>query len=235
MSSDHRDHRRRPWPGLVLAGAVVFAVLLVGVSLLAQRPEPSSAPRGEHADAARGQTRPAQLRGNRLASGLAGSRAYSLDLPDARGGDITSRELRGRPYAVTFLFTKCTDVCPVIGQDLKDVLARLGPAGERVSVIAVSVDPKRDTPAAAREWLRIQRVPENFRYAVGTTAELRPVWRAYYAAPEIKRPPAMSTHSASVWLVDRRGRLRTRYSAGRPLPVEDVASDFRTLLAEDGT
>ena len=220
------------WPGLApaLAGAVVLAVLLVGVGLSAQRSEPSSAPHSEQSKASPDER--GRLRGNTLASGLAGSRAHPIDLRDARGGRVTSRALRGHPYALTFLFTKCTDVCPVIGQDLKDVLVRLGPAADRVNVIAVSVDPKRDTPAAAREWLRMQRVPDNFRYAVGTPADLRPVWRAYYAALDIKRPPAMSTHSASVWLIDSRGRLRTRYSAGRPLPIDDVAGDFRALLAE---
>ena len=225
MSADDRRRRRLALLGLGLGLSAPVVAVSLAVGPLGVRPasSPSKAPEGK----------PDQLRGHVLPAELAGSRAFRLDLPDARGGRITSSDLDGHPYALTFLFTSCTDVCPVIGQDLKAVLERLGGRSDDVSVIAVSVDPRRDTPAAARRWLRLQRAPENFRYAVGTTEQLKPAWRAYYAAPEIKRPPAMSTHSASVWLIDERGRVRTRYSAGRPLPIGDVASDLRTLLAED--
>jgi protein SCO1/2 len=123
-------------------------------------------------------------------------------------------------------------VCPLIGQQLKDALQRLGPSGRRVVVVAVSVDPEGDRPASVRGWLRRQRLPENFRYAVGSQQELQPVWDAYFAAPKMTGRPETSTHAAAVWLIDGRGRLRTRYSAGVPLPPADVAADLRTLLRE---
>ena len=172
------------------------------------------------------------LRGSLLPPGVDKRPAFSLDLPDARGGRITAKELRGEPYIVTFLYTQCPDVCPLIGQEVKQALSLLGPDGRRVTAVAVSVDPRGDTQAAVREWLDRQRMPVNFRYAIGTQAELEPVWDAYFAAPQQPGRPETSLHTATLWIVDRDGRLRTRWPAGEPVRPEDIAADLRTLLDE---
>jgi protein SCO1/2 len=172
------------------------------------------------------------LHGTRLPPELAGSPAFAFDLPDARGGRVASAALRGRPYALTFLYSRCPDVCPLIGQELKAALRALGSDAARVAVVGVSVDPRGDTPAAVRRWLRRQGQPANFHYAIGTERELRATWAAYFAAPQLSGRPDTSTHTAAVWLVDARGDLRTKYAAGTPMPPADLASDLQALLAE---
>jgi protein SCO1/2 len=172
------------------------------------------------------------LHGSRLPPTLDRRPAAAFDLPDARGGRVSSRGLLGRPYALTFVYTQCPDVCPLIGQELKQALTKLGPAAAQTAVVAISVDPRGDTPAAVRQWLRRQRLPARFRYAIGSRGQLEPVWRAYYAAPQLPGRPETSTHSAAVWIVDARGRLRTRYAAGLPVDPGEIASDLRTLLGE---
>lgn len=178
-----------------------------------------------------GPERTGPFRGGELPGGIAERRAPDFRLTDARGGSISTKELSGRPYLVTFLYTQCPDVCPLIGEELRQTLELLGNDARRVTVVAVSVDPKGDTPAAVRRWLRRHREPPNFRYATGSRAELRPVWDAYYAAPQ---HPAReeSAHTANVWLIDARGRWRTKHSAGVPFEPRDVAHDLRLLLAE---
>lgn len=211
----------RPRIRALIVGLLIFSAFLA-VSVIfvvgSQRePAPPAAP---------------GLRGTQLPDGLDRRRAIRFDLADARGGRISADELRGRPYVVTFLFTNCPDVCPVIGRDIKQALSLLGDDARNVSAVAVSVDPKGDTAAAARTWLERQRLPRNFHYAIGTRAELEPVWKAYFAVPLQPGNPDSSLHTATLWLVDASGRLRTRYPAGEPVPPEDVASDLRILLAE---
>src|SRR5665648_208330 len=63
-------------------------------------------------------------------------------------GAIDTARLRGRPFAVTFLYASCPDVCPLIAQEIVGALGRLGADARRVAVVAVSVDPRGDTPAA---------------------------------------------------------------------------------------
>ena len=176
---------------------------------------------------------PAQgpFRGNRLPQGLAGRRGLAFALGEADGGRVRTSDLAGKPYLVTFLFTECPDVCPLIAEEIRDALRRLGREAGEVAVLAVSVDPAGDTPEAVRVFQRRHRLPPNFHYLIGKEAELKPVWDAYFAAPQIPGR-AESSHTASVWLVDARGRIRTKYSGGAPVDPADLAHDLRILLRE---
>lgn len=152
-------------------------------------------------------------------------------LRNARGRRTSTADLTGRPYAVTFLYTSCTDVCPLIAQELREALRLLGRDAGDVAVVAISADPEGDTPAKVRRWLRRLRLSRNFHYLIGSRSELRPVWKAHFAAPQ-PRGSEESRHSASIWLVDKRGRWRTKFSAGAAIPPRDLAHDLRLLLRE---
>jgi len=169
------------------------------------------------------------FRGGQLPAELAGAPAPSFSHADARGGEIGTADLAGRPFVVTFLYTTCPDVCPLIGQELREALELLGPRGDEIEVLAVSVDPENDTAAAVRSWLASNELPPNFHYLIGTEAELEPTWEAYFAAPQPAGEPD-SAHTASIWLVDSDGRLRTKFSAGVPVPPADIAHDLELLL-----
>jgi protein SCO1/2 len=204
---------------LTLAGAAV-----VGVLLARQDGDDSGPVRAP-------ESRALPLRGNLLPVGIRGAVAPAFRLADARGGELDTRDLRGRPYAVTFLFTDCRDVCPLIGKELGQALELLGPQSSQVAVAAVSVDPRGDKAEAVRAWLDRLRLPPNFHYLIGSEGELEPVWKAYFVGPQ-PSGTRESLHSASIWLIDRRGRWRTKYSAGVPVSPRDVAHDLRLLLRE---
>lgn len=176
---------------------------------------------------------PAEFRGGRLPGSLDRSPAPQFRLADGRGGTLDTREFAGRPYVVTFLYTSCRDVCLAIGQEVGRALKTLNDEGRDVAAVAVSVDPEGDTPGAVRRWLREQDVPENFHYLIGSRRELRPVWKAYFAAPQPEHT-SESRHTASIWLIDRRGRLRTKFSGGIVVPPSDIAHDLRLLAEEEG-
>lgn len=161
---------------------------------------------------------------------LLGAPAPRISLTDGRTGEtVDTASLAGRPYVVTFLFTNCPDVCPLIGQEIRQALEELGPDARRVAALAVSVDPRRDDAEAVRAWLRRHRQPTNFHYLIGTRAELEPVWRAYFAAPQLPGDPR-SVHTAAVWLVDADGRIAGKISAGVPFDPMQLARDLRALL-----
>jgi protein SCO1/2 len=164
-----------------------------------------------------------------LPPGLAGRAAPPIRLADARGGTFDTRSLKGKPYLVTFLYANCPDVCPLIGAQLRDTLEQLGDDARRVAVVAVSVDPRGDTPAAVRTWLRRQHEPAQFHYLIGPEPDIAPVWRAWYAAPQIPGDPE-SAHTAVVWIVDARGRLTAKVAAGQPFDANGLARDVRSLL-----
>jgi protein SCO1/2 len=168
-----------------------------------------------------------------LPEGLAGKPAPRMALTDASTAGnavLDTASLDGTPYLVTFLFTNCPDVCPLIGQEIRQALEELGPQARDVAVVAVSVDPRHDTAAAVKTWLRRQRQPQQFHYLIGSEQQLTPVWRAFFAAPQVAGNPD-SAHTAVVWLVDAQGRLAGKISAGVAFEPADLAQDLRSLLS----
>jgi protein SCO1/2 len=123
----------------------------------------------------------------------------------------------------------CPDVCPLIGSEPQAALAELGPVAAKVAVLAISVDPRGDTPAAVAEWLKVHHEPANLHYLIGTAAQRSPVWKSYFAAPQVPGDP-QSSHSATIWLVDGHGRRRALITAAIPVPSSDLAYDLRSLI-----
>ncbi len=171
------------------------------------------------------------LRGGHVPAALARSAAPRIHLRDARGRVVDTRALAGRPYAVTFLYTHCRDVCPLVGRELSEALSQLGDRADDVAVLGVSVDPAGDTPAAARRWERREQLPASFHYLLGSRRQLQPTWHGYFVAPQDAAADE-SVHTASVWLVDGHGHRRAKYSAGAPIDPRDVAHDLARLLDE---
>lgn len=204
---------RLPCPGLLVAATLGIVSLFAGCG-------------GGSAST----TAANRLEGGDLPAPLAGKQAPAFALRDARDGVLKSSSLGGKPYAVTFLYTQCPDVCPLIAQELRTALRQLGPQAKEVAVVAVSVDPRGDTPGATVRWLGRNRLPANFHYLVGSRQQLQPLWKAYYAAPQNAGRPQTSGHTAVIWFVDRAGRWQAKLSAGVPVSPADIAANLRTLL-----
>jgi protein SCO1/2 len=154
--------------------------------------------------------------------------APPIALHDARGAPVTLAGQRGRYVLVTFIYTHCPDVCPLITQNLNAALRQLGPRRERVRVLAVSVDPKGDTAAAVRAYERRMRLVPQFRYLIGSRAELRRVWKAWKVLA-VSTKPDLVDHVAYTALVDTTGKERVLYDSS--VKARQVLHDLRVLLS----
>ena len=152
--------------------------------------------------------------------------APPIRLHDAAGRPVTLAAERGRFVLVTFLYTHCPDVCPLIAQNLNTALRALGPASG-VRVLAVSVDPKGDTPAAVRAYAKRLRLLPQFRYLIGSKAELRRAWAAWNVL-SVRRSAQLVDHVAYTALVDPSGKERVLY--GGQVHAKDVLNDLRILM-----
>jgi protein SCO1/2 len=128
---------------------------------------------------------------------------------------------------VTFLYTHCTDICPVIANQLNQALRELYHQQSSVRILAVSVDPKGDTPSAVRKFVREHRLLPAFHYLIGRPARLSRVWQAFNVQV-LQRNPESVGHSGYIYLLDRRGKPRVFYSA--TATAQQVAHDLRVLL-----
>ena len=113
---------------------------------------------------------------------------------------------------VTFLYTHCIDVCPLIAANLAVALDRLGPAARTVRIIAVSVDPRGDNRKTVSAFLRLHQMTGRMKYLVGTASQLAPVWKAWHVAA-LRDPTSrkLVTHSSVTYGVSATGKLVTLY------------------------
>jgi protein SCO1/2 len=154
--------------------------------------------------------------------------APPIVLHDDAGKTVTLRSLRGSYTLVTFLYTHCPDVCPLIANNLNAALRTIGAKTHHVSVLAVSVDPKGDTVAAVRAYVRRMHLVPQFHYLIGTTAQLHKVWAAYQVEA-VSRKADLVDHIAYTALIDPTGKERVVYDA--QVHAVDVVHDLRFLMS----
>lgn len=154
----------------------------------------------------------------------AGVRAPDFTLRDQDGEKVSLRSFRGSPVVVAFMYATCEDSCPPQAQQVKGALDDLG---RDVPVLAVSVDPRGDTPRAARRFLLEQRMTGRMRFLLGERRDLAPVWRGFAVQPQSRD----TEHQARTVLVDREGFQRVGFPLSQTTP-ERLEHDLRILLAE---
>jgi protein SCO1 len=150
-----------------------------------------------------------------------GAAAPDFRLRDQDGKLATMAEYRGRPVAVTFVYSHCRDTCPAL---VDQVRGALDDTGADVPLLAVSVDPGGDTPGSARRFLNERRMTGRARFLLGAERALAPVWDGYGVAPQ----RGALDHSATVVLVDAAGRQRVGFPYDQLTP-EALAHDIRRL------
>jgi protein SCO1 len=141
--------------------------------------------------------------------------APETTLPNYTGQPVSLGSLRGKPLLVTFLYTHCPDVCPLIASNLGVALKELGPkASDRVNIVAISVDPKGDTPATVAKFLSDRDMSGKMDYLIGDASQLGPVWESWNVGSEADATnPEFVAHSALVYGVSSSGKLVTIYPA----------------------
>jgi protein SCO1 len=148
-------------------------------------------------------------------------------LHDQNGRSLSLAGQRGKLVLLTFLYTHCKDVCPLTAQNLSAAVRLLGPRRDDVRVLAVSVDPRGDTPAAVRRFVRLHRLVPQFHYLIGSQAQLAPIWKAY-SVTSVRRAKGDIDHALYTVLADGSGKARVLYDA--TATPTDVAHDLRLLL-----
>jgi len=151
-------------------------------------------------------------------------------LTDHNGQERTLADFRGKVVAMFFGYTHCPDVCPTTLSDFANALKALGAEGQRVQVLFVTVDPKRDTPELLKAY--VPAFNPTFLGLHGDAAATAKVTRDFkiYAAERPGKTPESYTvdHSAQTLVFDTTGRLRLMLAYGTP--GDKIAADLKILL-----
>jgi protein SCO1 len=165
--------------------------------------------------------------------------ALDFTLTDQSNRPVQLASLHGQVVVLTFLYTTCVDVCPLVAAKLHEVTDLLGSRRAEVAVVAVTVDPERDTPAAMTEFSKRWAMLDRWRFLTGTERQLETIWQ-YYWAGHVRReiPGATATakpshaigHGSPVHVFDRAGRIRVVYDAD--FKPADLTHDIEALLEQ---
>ena len=140
--------------------------------------------------------------------------APPLALRDSLGHPVNLDQYRGKAVLVTFIYDHCPDICPLIVGNLHTAQAQLGPEAQKLQIIAVSVDPRGDTPSTVKAFLREHRMTGRMEYLIGSSPELEKVWRDWCIlskATPTPKDPDLVEHSALVYGISASGRITTLY------------------------
>jgi protein SCO1/2 len=173
------------------------------------------------AQALQGKVRPATLADYDVARLTLGG---DFALTNQNGKRTRLQDFRGRVVVLFFGYTYCPDICPVTLVKIALVRRGLGRQAKKLQPVYVTLDPERDTPARLKAYL------DNFEGKIvgltGTAAEVAQATRLYRVRYEREEGKSATeylvSHTAYVYVVDRRGKLRYVF----PPDVEDA------LLAE---
>jgi protein SCO1 len=95
------------------------------------------------------------------------------NLLDQNGNRFGKKDLVGKIVIMDFFFTSCPSICPKLTQAMKDVYERFKNKEKDVHFIGISVDPKKDTPAVLKNFMKENGVQhENWHCLTGTKKEI---------------------------------------------------------------
>jgi protein SCO1/2 len=158
-----------------------------------------------------------------------------FDLSELSGSRVRAADLRGRWLLVFFGYTWCPDLCPTALGEIAAARAQLGQLAARVQPVFVSIDPKRDTPEALREYVR--NFDADILPLTGTAEQLTRAANAcgvvFYKVPGPTPDEYTFAHNAIVTLIGPEGGLVTRFSS--EIAAGDLARALRRLIEPAGS
>jgi protein SCO1/2 len=164
---------------------------------------------------------------------LPGDSVYQLPLvltdQDASRWDWRSK--RGKPQVVAMFYTSCQFTCPLIVDSGKAIEHALGPASRnRIGLLLISMDPRRDTPAALRRVAKARELdPARWSLASPRPQDVRDV-AGVLGVRYRQLADGDFNHTSGLLLLDRDGRIVARTDKVGTVPDPEFVKAVRKSL-----
>lgn len=131
-------------------------------------------------------------------------------LTDHTGREVTEKTFLGKYMLVFFGFTFCPDICPTELQVITAALDQMGPAGEVIQPVFITIDPARDTPEVLKAY--VSNFGPRLLGLTGTPEQIAAAakaYRVYYAkaANSGADENYVMDHSTIIYLMGPDGRF----------------------------
>ena len=153
-------------------------------------------------------------------------------LTDQEGKPFRFADTRGKLVLVTFIFTTCPDVCPLLTAKFAAIQRELAERKVKdYQLLSITTDPERDSAAVLKTYAgRFKADLIHWSFVTGTRADLAKVWKAM-GVNVTKTDSGEVSHTTLTTLVDRRGTRRVDYYGDKWLDNE-VLKDLQWLSAQ---
>ena len=150
----------------------------------------------------------------------------TYELTERSGRKFRSEELQGKVHVVNFFFAKCPTFCRVQTAAVQALHNEFVSQG--VMFLSITCDPENDTPVALAQYANeFHADPEQWLFLTGELPYLRRVGGEVYYLPVDKQ-----THSESLLLLDRQGKIRGRFNWKDAAEIAKMKQAITELLAE---
>lgn len=138
-------------------------------------------------------------------------------------------DFRGKVVAVTFIYTNCPDICPLLTQKMVDVQNALGKDfGSRIEFVSITVDPTHDTPAVLKRYAEAWGAKPGWIFLTGSPDAIHRITRRYGVYVEPEKFDSID-HTELTSLIDPEGRIRVQY-AGYRFDPDEFRHDLLSLV-----
>jgi cytochrome oxidase Cu insertion factor (SCO1/SenC/PrrC family) len=164
----------------------------------------------------------------------------AFSLVERRGNKATLADMRGKVWIADFIYTTCTDTCPMQSAAMAGLQERFGDQSD-LRFVSFSVDPERDTPevlsryadrynAHAERWLFLTGAKEHIAQLVQEGFRLSAT-----ALTDVASKESVILHSPRFVLVDRKSQIRGYYDSRDNTALQRLTKDIETLFDPKGS
>jgi protein SCO1 len=160
------------------------------------------------------------------------TKAPAFVLLNQEGNRFDSTTLRGKVVVLDFIFTTCTDVCPLFTANLAQLQRTLkNEHTGNVFLVSITTDPEVDSPKVLKSYAQRYGADfQNWAFLTGSESQLKQVWKGFDVRV-IKKGRGLVQHTSLTTVIDRQGTRRFNFF-GEKWPLKDLLRDTSALLEE---
>ncbi len=159
-----------------------------------------------------------------------------FELTDQSGRPFGTKDLQGRVWVASFIFTRCDTICPAITAKMARIQSRTRQLEPAFHLVSFSVDPEYDTPGRLAEYARLHRAsPRIWTFLTGPDSAVKEtvVNGLKMSMGKEKSDDGRFEgifHGSHLVLVDGKGQVRGYYDSDDEKVVDRVVRDVGLLL-----
>ena len=161
------------------------------------------------------------------------TKAPDFILINQEGDRFDTKKLRGKVIVVNFIFTTCSDVCPMFTANFAQLQRSLkDDNASGVFFVSITTDPEVDSPKVLKSYARRFSADfQNWAFLTDNETQLKQVWEGF-GVRVIRKGRGLVQHTSLTALIDREGIRRFNYF-GEKWQLKDLQNDISMLLAKN--